>query len=58
MRLDDLKGETGADAASNAFPPASSTRIPQADAIQWVEATAPNMPDSSGRAVKTSISAA
>src|SRR5579859_4906363 len=44
-----------ATAASKALPPASSRRMPQADAIQWVEATAPNVPHSSGRAVKSLI---
>src|SRR6476620_11476401 len=40
-----------ATAASNAFPPRSSTAIPAADASQCVEATIPNVPDSSGRVV-------
>src|ERR1700678_3229365 len=46
-----------ATAASKAFPPASSNRMPQADAIQWVEATAPNVPHNSGRVVKSLIGA-
>ena len=41
-----------ATAASNAFPPRSSTAIPAADASQCVEATMPNVPESSGRVVK------
>ena len=41
-----------ATAASKAFPPRSSTAIPAADASQWVEATMPNVPLSSGRVVK------
>jgi hypothetical protein len=38
-------------AASKAFPPPSSTAIPAPDASQCVEATIPNVPDSSGRVV-------
>ena len=41
-----------ATAASNAFPPRSSTAIPAADASQCVDATMPNVPLSSGRVVK------
>ena len=41
-----------ATAASNAFPPRSSTAIPAADASQCVEATIPKVPLSSGRVVK------
>ena len=40
-----------ATAASNAFPPRSSTAIPAALASQCVEATIPKVPDSSGRVV-------
>ena len=41
-----------ATAASNALPPRSSTAIPAAEASQWVEATMPKVPESSGRVVK------
>jgi hypothetical protein len=41
-----------ATAASNALPPRSSVPMPTAVAIQWVEATAPNVPSISGRVVK------
>src|SRR5436853_4594272 len=41
-----------ATAASNAFPPCSSTAIPAADASQCVEATIPKVPRSSGRVEK------
>src|SRR5262249_59640716 len=41
-----------ATAASNAFPPFSSTAIPAAEASQWVDATMPNVPASCGRVVK------
>ena len=41
-----------ATAASNAFPPCSSTAIPAADASQCVDATIPNVPRSSGRVEK------
>jgi len=40
-----------ATAASNAFPPRSSTDIPTAVASQCVEATIPNVPANSGRVV-------
>ena len=46
-----------ATAASNALPPRSSTAIPAAEASQWVEATMPNVPASSGRVVNSGISA-
>src|SRR5450631_4932774 len=42
-----------ATAASNALPPFSSTAIPAAEASQWVEATMPNEPASSGRVVNS-----
>src|SRR5207248_6436472 len=42
-----------ATAASNALPPCSSTAIPAAEASQWVEATIPKVPRSSGRVVNT-----
>src|SRR5918992_4151415 len=38
-------------AASNAFPPPSSTLMPAADASQWVDATMPKSPFSSGLVV-------
>ena len=41
-----------ATAASKAFPPRSSTAIPAAEASQWVEATIPKVPRSSGLVVK------
>ena len=41
-----------ATAASNAFPPCSSTAIPAADASQCVDATMPKVPRSSGRVEK------
>src|SRR6516164_1946822 len=40
-----------ATAASNALPPFSSVAIPTAVAIQWVDATTPNVPSISGRVV-------
>ena len=40
-----------ATAASNALPPRSSTAIPVCDASQWVDATIPKVPRSSGRVV-------
>src|ERR1700730_17232523 len=43
-----------ATAASKALPPFSKTAIPTAVAIQWVEATTPNVPSSSGRVVNGS----
>ena len=43
-----------ATAASNALPPASSTRIPTPDASQCVEATMPKVPVRTGRVVNTS----
>ena len=42
-------------AASNAFPPFSSTLMPTAAAIQCVEATTPKVPRISGRVVKVGI---
>ena len=42
-----------AHAASKAFPPRSSTAIPVCDASQWVDATIPKVPRSSGRVVNT-----
>ena len=52
VRLDDLQRRTqSATAASNALPPRSSTAIPAAEASQWVDATMPNVPRSSGRVV-------
>src|ERR1700751_1922440 len=39
-------------AASKALPPFSSTPMPTAVAIQWVEVTTPNVPSISGRVVK------
>ena len=44
-----------ATAASNALPPRSSTAIPAAEASQWVEATIPNVPASSGLVVNSEI---
>jgi hypothetical protein len=41
-----------ATAASKALPPFSSTDIPTAVPIQWVEVTTPNVPSISGREVK------
>ena len=41
-----------ATAASKALPPFSSIAMPTAVAIQWVEATTPNVPSISGRVVK------
>ncbi len=41
-----------ATAASNALPPFSSTPMPTAVAIQWVEVTTPKVPSISGRVVK------
>ena len=41
-----------ATAASKALPPLSSIAMPTAVAIQWVEATTPNVPSISGRVVK------
>jgi hypothetical protein len=41
-----------AQAASNALPPFSRVAMPTAVAIQWVEATTPNVPSISGRVVK------
>ena len=41
-----------ATAASNALPPRSRVPMPTAVAIQWVEATTPNVPSISGRVVK------
>ena len=52
VRLDDLKRQPVATAASNALPPRSRTAMPAADASQCVEATMPNVPRSSGRVVK------
>src|SRR3954454_13760988 len=46
------RASPAATAASNAFPPRSSTAIPAGDASQCVEATMPNVPLSSGRVVK------
>jgi hypothetical protein len=43
--------KAAAAAASNALPPRSSSAIPAADASQWVEATMPWVPASSGRVV-------
>ena len=43
-----------ATAASNALPPRSSIAMPAAEASQWVEATIPKVPRSSGRVVKLS----
>src|SRR4051812_45880679 len=40
-----------ATAASKALPPRSSIPMPTAVAIQWVEATTPNVPSISGRVV-------
>src|SRR5437763_5936844 len=40
-----------ATAASNALPPRSRTAIPVEEASQWVDATIPNVPRSSGRVV-------
>src|ERR1700745_540852 len=40
-----------ATAASNALPPFSRIAMPTAVAIQWVEATTPNVPSISGREV-------
>src|SRR3954467_13805510 len=40
-----------ATAASNALPPDSNTAMPAAEASQWVEATMPTVPVSSGRVV-------
>src|SRR5262245_6725085 len=40
-----------ATAASNALPPFSKVAMPTAVAIQWVEATTPNVPSISGRVV-------
>src|SRR5665811_2305954 len=45
-----------ATAASKAFPPASSTAIPLAEASQCVEATMPWVPASSGRVVNSASS--
>ena len=42
-----------ATAASNALPPFSSTACPAAEASQWVEATMPKVPASSGRVVNS-----
>ena len=59
VRLDDAQREARRPtAASNALPPASSIRIPTADASQCVEATMPKVPTSSGRVVNTSDPAA
>ena len=52
VRLDHLETKPAATAASNAFPPRSSTAIPAADASQCVEETIPKVPRSSGRVVK------
>src|SRR5258705_4608575 len=41
-----------ATAASKALPPRSRIPMPTAVAIQWVEATTPNVPSISGRVVK------
>src|SRR5579883_514341 len=41
-----------ATAASKALPPRSKIPMPTAVAIQWVEATTPNVPSISGRVVK------
>src|SRR5580693_2583122 len=41
-----------ATAASKALPPFSSTPMPTAVAIQWVEVTTPKVPSISGRVVK------
>src|SRR5215813_11341938 len=41
-----------ATAASKALPPFSSVAMPTAVAIQWVDATTPNVPSISGRVVK------
>src|SRR5207237_3392565 len=43
-----------ATAASNALPPFSSVAIPTAVAIQWAEATTPNVPSISGLVVNGS----
>ena len=51
-----LSVKPAATAASNALPPASRIRIPTDDASQWVEATMPKVPTSSGRVVNTSRS--
>ena len=45
-----------ATAASKALPPCSSTAMPAAEASQWVEATMPKVPRSSGRVVNTNVS--
>src|SRR3569833_2820976 len=42
-------------AASNALPPRASTLIPAAEASQWVLATMPKSPVSSGRVVNTLV---
>ncbi len=44
-----------ATAASKALPPRSSIAIPVAEASQWVDATIPKVPRSSGRVVKLSV---
>jgi hypothetical protein len=42
-------------AASKALPPFSKIAMPTAEASQWVDATAPNVPRISGRVVKVAI---
>ena len=44
-----------ATAASKALPPRSSIARPVAEASQWVEATIPKVPRSSGRVVKLNV---
>src|SRR5216683_2321551 len=46
-----------ATAASKALPPDSSIAIPAADASQWVDATMPNVPASSGLVVNSCMAA-
>ena len=53
MRLDDLQREPGGDGGVERVAAASSTAMPAADASQWVEATMPKVPRSSGRVVNS-----
>src|SRR5712675_3210168 len=46
--------KAAATAASKAFPPFSKVAIPTAVAIQWVDATTPNVPSISGLVVNGS----
>ena len=53
VRLDHLEHEPGGDGRVERVAALSRTAIPAAEASQWVEATIPNVPASSGRVVNS-----